>query len=303
MIGRIAPLTSARVGLTAWNLSYRAFSSSDNVCRTSTRVFGTIAESPLASTSANRDKKDVQKWDHSMVPAYLDETYWWAYTRPWAIQIFERKWLVNSILWGNFGLLRDAALQEITVLRESRDKSQPLSVLQIACVYGEFSEKVLSLMRPQDSFHIVDVAPSQLENVSRKLKLDDQDIYMAGPDVKLWQQDSSNMCRLADESMDCIFLFFLLHEQPEEVRRKTLKEALRLLKPVTGKLVIVDYHKPRSPFNPFRYIMALVFRLLEPFAMDLWRHPVTHFMEQNVKVISYEQYFGGLYQKLIIEKK
>src|SRR4051812_39825350 len=36
------------------------------------------------------------------VPAYLQETYWWAYVHPNAVRLFERQWLVNLILWGNF---------------------------------------------------------------------------------------------------------------------------------------------------------------------------------------------------------
>ena len=34
------------------------------------------------------------------VPQYLQETYWWAYVHPRAVQVFERQWLVNLILWG-----------------------------------------------------------------------------------------------------------------------------------------------------------------------------------------------------------
>ena len=47
------------------------------------------------------------------VPKYLQETYWWAYTHPNAVRVFERQWLVNLILWGNFARLRDAALAEM----------------------------------------------------------------------------------------------------------------------------------------------------------------------------------------------
>ena len=45
------------------------------------------------------------------VPRYLQEVYWWAYVHPNAIRVFERQWLVNAILWGNFSKLRDAAIR------------------------------------------------------------------------------------------------------------------------------------------------------------------------------------------------
>ena len=44
------------------------------------------------------------------VPAYLEQTYWWAYVHPRAVRWFEREWLVNLILFGNYGRLRDQAL-------------------------------------------------------------------------------------------------------------------------------------------------------------------------------------------------
>src|SRR5215203_5561466 len=36
------------------------------------------------------------------VPRYLEEAYWWAYVRPRAVQLFEREWLVNLILFNNY---------------------------------------------------------------------------------------------------------------------------------------------------------------------------------------------------------
>ena len=46
------------------------------------------------------------------IPDYLQRVYWWAYLHPNAVRLFEREWLVNLILWGNFARLRDAALAE-----------------------------------------------------------------------------------------------------------------------------------------------------------------------------------------------
>ena len=46
------------------------------------------------------------------MPLYLEQTYWWAYVHPNAVRVFERQWLVNLILWGNYSRLRDAALRE-----------------------------------------------------------------------------------------------------------------------------------------------------------------------------------------------
>ena len=50
------------------------------------------------------------------IPGYLHETYWWAYVHPNAVRLFERQWLVNLILWGNFAKLRDVVDIEPTQL-------------------------------------------------------------------------------------------------------------------------------------------------------------------------------------------
>lgn len=47
------------------------------------------------------------------VPAYLERTYSWAYVRPQAIRFWDRPWLINFILWGNYERLRDAALDAL----------------------------------------------------------------------------------------------------------------------------------------------------------------------------------------------
>jgi len=56
------------------------------------------------------------------IPDYLRETYWWAYVHPVTVQLFERQWLVNLILWGNFARLRDAALEALGAADASYDR-------------------------------------------------------------------------------------------------------------------------------------------------------------------------------------
>ncbi|MBV8032779.1 MAG: rhodoquinone biosynthesis methyltransferase RquA, partial [Betaproteobacteria bacterium] len=208
-------------------------------------------------------------------------TYWWAYVHPRAVRFFERQWLVNLILWGNFGRLRDAAVRALGEM--------PGRTLQIACVYGNLTDKIRSRAEALD---VVDVLPVQLENLARKLP--------PAARVGLHQGDSSRL-HFADASYDQALLFFLLHEQPEAVRRRTLSEALRVLKP-GGRLVIVDYHRP-SNANPLYWPMVAILRTLEPYAMDLWRHEVSDWLpEERIRVHAKRTLFGELYQVLTITK-
>lgn len=202
------------------------------------------------------------------------------------MRLFERQWLVNLILWGNFGRLRDAALDALGGRLDGR-------TLQIACVYGDLTARLRSRLNPSGSLDIVDVLRVQLDNLARKLPGD--------PRVGLIQGDSAAL-ELPSASYDRALLFFLLHEQPEEVRRRTLAEALRILKP-GGRLVIVDYHRP-SPRNLLYLPMVAILRTLEPFAMDLWKHEVREWFPEDSRIHSLEKRtaFGGLYQLLTLTK-
>ncbi len=219
------------------------------------------------------------------VPDYLQDTYWWAYLHPKSFYFFEREWVVNLILWGNMKRLTQAVIHEIDVAPASR-------VLQVACVYGDFSNRVADHLGRSDSrLDIVDVAPIQIENVRKKLAArDNADFHL---------QDSTAMS-FSEGSFDQTVVFFLLHEQPEEARRKTIEEAIRVTRP-GGKVIFVDYHGPKR-HNPMRYVMKPILTWLEPFAMDLWREELPSFMPEGIRAeqVESEFYFGGLYQKIVL---
>jgi ubiquinone/menaquinone biosynthesis C-methylase UbiE len=108
--------------------------------------------------------------------------------------------------------------------------------------------------------------------------------------------------RFADASYDSVVVFFLLHEQPENVRIRTIAQALRVVKP-GGKVVFVDYHQPDWR-NPFRYVMIPILSSLEPFAMDLWRKEIAEWLPEEARhaPIDKQTFFGGLYQKVVITR-
>lgn len=218
----------------------------------------------------------------AVVPDYLMRVYWWAYVHPRSVCLFERQWLVNLILWGNFGRLRDAALDALGERLDGR-------TLQIACVYGDLTRRLFARLGADASLDIVDILPIQLQNLARKLP--------PGGGVRHVHGNSAAL-EFESASYDRALLFFLLHEQPEDVRRATITEALRVVKP-GGRLVIVDYHRPH-PLNPFGLPMTAVLSALEPFALDLWRHEVTEWFPAPRRFLRIEKstMFGGLYQVL-----
>lgn len=223
--------------------------------------------------------------DEHAVPHYLRAHYWWAYIHPAAVKLFERQWLVNLILWGNYARLCDAALAEL-------GDCMPGRTLQVACVYGDLTNRLCHRATSGGgTIDVVDVLPIQLANLRRKL-----------PDeapASLLSMDSTSMS-LPDASYDRALVFFLLHEQPSYCRERTLSEVLRVVKP-GGKILIVDYAMPRW-WHPLRYLWRPLLRRLEPFALDLWRQEIADWLPASStnRKLHKESFFGGLYQKVVV---
>lgn len=218
-------------------------------------------------------------------PGYLHKIYWWAYEHPLAVRFWDRGFLINFILQGNYDRLVDAVLDEF---------KDGLSgdTLQISCAYGKLTPRLEQRLKAGARLDVIDVLNIQLENVRRKLKSPDER-------VRLIQCDATQL-NCPDAAYDQALMFFLPHELPEDRRRMAIAEALRVVKP-GGKLIFVEFHKPKW-WHPLRLWQRLVFLLFEPFAMDMWRHELTYYLPHapTCTVAKHETYYGGLYQKLVL---
>jgi ubiquinone/menaquinone biosynthesis C-methylase UbiE len=221
------------------------------------------------------------------IPPYLSRHYWWAYIDPRAIRFFDRQWIINLILWGNYAKLRDAAL---AVLGDALSGK----TLQVACAYGDLTPHLSHRVSAGEGrLDVVDVVPAQLGNVRRKLP--------PKAPVRLLVMDSSNL-KMPDASYDRAIVYLLFHEQPQDYRARTLAEIFRVVKP-GGKIVIVDYARPRW-WNPIRYLLGPILYLLEPFALDLWRAPLSAWMPApwSEGRCRRDTFFGGVYQRLVLTR-
>ncbi len=236
----------------------------------------TIAAPPIAALTNSHA---------AQVPEYLRRHYWWAYVHPWAVRIFERPWLVNLILWGNYRRLCEAALAALGPVMSGR-------TVQLACVYGDLTNQLADdIAEARGSLDVIDVLPVQLANLREKLD--------PHSPVRLLQQDTTALAA-ADGSYDRALLFFLLHEQPEEVRARTLAETMRVVRP-GGRVVIVDFARP-SRWHPMRYFWLPILNRLEPFASGLWADKGTPWLPPDVGTVTRTAVFGGLYQIVTIDR-
>ena len=92
------------------------------------------------------------------IPKYLSRHYWWAYVHPNAVRVFEREWLVRLILWNQYYKLCDAALETLGPDMSGR-------TLQVACVYGDLTPRLIGRLAPDARLNVIDVLPVQGINV------------------------------------------------------------------------------------------------------------------------------------------
>jgi SAM-dependent methyltransferase len=223
-----------------------------------------------------------QEEEHIPLPDYLVDTYTWAYLRPSSVLLLDNPFVVSAILWGNFSRLLRAACKEFRPGQR---------VLQAASVYGSLSSNLAETVGGEGRLEVIDIAPIQVENCRRKLA--------SYPQASV---------RVADAAApgggyyDGVCCFFLLHEIPDDQKRAVVDALLRSVVP-GGKVVFVDYHRS-WPFHPTRMVMEGVFRWLEPYAHGLIRREINEFAADPEEFRwRKDTYFGGLYQKVVAERK
>jgi SAM-dependent methyltransferase len=223
------------------------------------------------------------------IPAYLEKYYWWAYVRAWGVWLFEREWLVNLILWGWYRPLRDVALKAL-------GDRLPGRTLQISCCYGTFTPRLLERVKAgSGQLDVLDISPAQLCNLRRKVGEDAA--------LRILLRDATTLTGLADHAYDNVILFFLPHEQPREVRNKTLLEAFRVLRP-DGRMLLIEFGEAKW-WHPLKWLWLPFLKYLEPFAPDIWGHAPESWLAYDAKnwVLEKTPIFGGFYQKLMIESR
>lgn len=216
------------------------------------------------------------------IPDYLNDTYYWAYISPRNVPLLDRDIVVRTILWQQHRNLQQAAFEDIEAGQ---------SVLQPASVYGDFAANLARHVGLEGSLEVLDVAPIQVARCREKLK-----------DLPQATVRHANALCPTGRLYDRVCCYFLMHEMPDDYKRgvtDTLLDSVAL----GGKMIFVDYHKPHWA-HPLKGITSLVFDTLEPFAKSLWRHEISEFASHPELYRWRKQtYFGGLFQKVVAERR
>ena len=232
------------------------------------------------STSGRVRAAPVRPRGEVPVPHYLRDVYTWAYLDPRNVQLLDREWVVGVILWGQNHRLSDAAFADIEPGRK---------VLLPASVYGDLVPAMARHIGPSGKLDVIDVAAVQVARCRQKIR-----------DFP-WASVRRGDARKPGGEYDVVCCYFLMHELPDAEKHAVVNALLDSVRP-GGKAIFVDYHKPHWA-HPLKWLMALVFATLEPFARSLWRNAIKDFATCPERFQwRTETYFGGLYQKTVAER-
>ncbi|MCW8873180.1 MAG: rhodoquinone biosynthesis methyltransferase RquA [Xanthomonadales bacterium] len=250
----------------------------DDVARSTTYPYPSDAITLPPSSRVDAPQRASTPAKGPEIPSYLQDTYYWCYLNPRNVQLLDREFVVRTILWQQHRKLQKLAFAEI----------QPgQSVLQPASVYGSFAPNLAAHIGPEGSLDVVDVAAVQVRSVGSKLR--------EFPNARVHH---TNILDFAGRPFDVVCCYFLLHEVPDDYKFKIVNLLLEKVNP-GGKVVFVDYHKPRW-WHPLKLITSIVFDTLEPFAKRLWRSEIQEFANEPGHFSWHkETIFAGLFQKVV----
>ncbi|CBK21438.2 uncharacterized protein [Blastocystis hominis] len=218
------------------------------------------------------------------VPDYMEKIYTWCYVKPKNVKMLDRQLVVQAILFGYFQPLANMVCEELKPGQK---------LLQCGSTYGKLVATVSKKLGPTGTYNCCDIMPIQVASCNRKMSQ-----YPCNGGCIL--EDAATHHPEEDKAYDAALSFLLLHEVPDDTKYKVINRIMMSV-PVGGKAIFIEYHKP-AWYSPWRYMMPIVYWLLEPLAFPVWHHQITELGDPElVKKFKWrkELRFMGLYQKLV----
>ena len=162
------------------------------------------------------------------LPDYFVRNFHWqldGYLSAQSAKVYDHQ--VEILFTGTAGAMRRLALPPMLEFLGSRPGAR---VLEVAAGTGEFALCVLQAL-PHIQLTVSDLSPAYLAEAQTKLA--------AANAQATCLPAAAEKLPLPTASQDLVYMVFLLHELPNDVRQVALQEALRVLRP-GGRLVLVD---------------------------------------------------------------
>lgn len=163
------------------------------------------------------------------LPSYYRRTFHWQ-TDGWLSAKSARLYdgSVEFLFAGMADTMRRQAIPPVVRTLQD-DESETRRVLDLGCGTGRFLAQ-LARAQPDARLYGVDLSPHYLEHA--------HGLLAEHPFLGLSQENIESL-PFADGSFDCVTSVFVFHELPKPVRRRVVREAIRVLRP-GGRFVLLD---------------------------------------------------------------
>lgn len=171
---------------------------------------------------------EVPAGDDERYPEYYRRTFHWQ-TDGWfssrSARLYDAS--VEFLFGGTADIMRRMAIPPITA--HAATQSAPLRILDVGCGTGRFLRQVARAL-PDARLYGLDLSKHYLGEARRNFE----------PEIDVsFIVENAESIPFADGHFDVVTSVFMLHELPKPVRRRVVREAVRVLKP-GGILVLCD---------------------------------------------------------------
>jgi len=216
-----------------------------------------------------------------------DNHVYWIYRSPWLIWLIDRQFISSVILLFQYSRLVKQVLDQVgTSCRGKR-------ILQVSCVFGNFSQRLVDWCYGFGELFILDIMHSEVRHARSKLSAERR---QAGS--HFLQADAGAM-PFQNGDFDHVISFFLFHELPPVMRQKVFDESLRVLKP-GGTFVYGEFHKPDSLL--VRGLSEIYFWIFEPYARSMRQWNPAAKLDAKAWRINRATVMGGYFQVVSLER-
>ncbi len=216
-----------------------------------------------------------------------DNHVYWIYRSPLLIWLLDRQFISSVILLFQYHRLVKRVLAPACARREGK------RILQVSCVFGNFTQKLAACYHKLGEVFIFDIMHSEVRHASRKLAANKEHGGCC-----FFQGDAASMPFQAG-IFDYVVSFFLFHELPPAMKQGVFAECLRVLKP-GGIFVYGEFHKPDSPMVGL--LSGLYFWIFEPYARAMWSWNPSAELDPLEWRIERIKVMGGYFQVVSLER-